>query len=125
MTVENIGAKIDALTKLKQAYKKKYDAAEAAKKEVTKAEEELKALLVAQGMEKAGGKTATVALRSSVVFNITDWDAFYALVHKNKAYHLLQRRISEPAMRELLEMKGKIAGAEPVTKVSLGYTASK
>ena len=40
MTVENIGAKIDALTKLKQAYKKKYDAAEAAKKEVTEAEEE-------------------------------------------------------------------------------------
>lgn len=96
-----------------------------------------------EGMDKATGKAATVSLSEVVVGNVTDWDKVYALIHKNKAYHLLQRRVSDPAFRELYEQaynklaakKGfdpekldkasVVPGFEPFTKVNLNLTTLK
>ena len=79
-------------------------------------EDALLAKLDSEGTDKAAGKKATVSVTSSVVGNVTDWEAFGAFVLKNKYLHLFQRRLSDPAVRELFEMKGKIPGCEPFTK---------
>ena len=86
-------------------------------------ESELIERLGAEGADKATGKTATDSISQVVVANVTDWDAFHAFVKKTGFFHLLQRRVSDPAFREVLEMKGDKAlakaGVEPFTKVNL------
>lgn len=72
-----------------------------------------------QGLEKMSGALATVSITSTTTANVTDWDAFWAYIHKMKYGHLLQRRVSDPAYRELLESGKKVPGTEPFIKKRL------
>lgn len=72
--------------------------------------------LDAEGVDKSTGKKASVSITKSIVANITDWDVFTAYVGKTKQFHLLQRRVSDTAARELFETKGQVPGLEPFTK---------
>lgn len=76
------------------------------------------------GIEKTATKAGSVSLGTSVVANVTDWDSFYAYIYKNKLGHLLQRRVSDPAWRELQEQGKKVPGTEPFTKKKLNYRAA-
>ena len=69
-----------------------------------------------QATSKGEGKKASASVSNSIIPNVVDWDAFYAYILKNKFTHLLQRRPSTEACRELFETKGKIPGVEPFTK---------
>jgi hypothetical protein len=82
-------------------------------------EEKLMERLEAEGTDKGAGKKASCSITSSVVANVTDWDEFGAFILKHKYLHLLQRRVSDPAVRELFETKGKVPGVEPFTKKKL------
>ena len=65
-----------------------------------------------------GGKR--VSITESEEPNVVDWDAFLAAAVKGKYLHLVQRRISAPAWRELRALKGKdVAGTEVFVKRSL------
>ena len=65
-----------------------------------------------------GGKRISIV--ESEEPNITDWDAFLAGAVKGKYLHLVQRRISAPAWRELRALKKKdVAGTEVFVKRSL------
>lgn len=72
-----------------------------------------------QGMEKATGSRASVSISSNVVADVKDWDEFWPYIAKNKFFHLVQRRVSDPAYRELLEAGKKVPGVEPFTKRTL------
>lgn len=63
-------------------------------------------------------------MRTSTVAQVTDWDAFYAYIYKNKFGHLLQRRVSDPAWRELMEQGKKVPGTTPFTKKRLNFRAA-
>lgn len=73
----------------------------------------------AEGTDKAQGSKASVTISKNVVANVEDWDAFWAYVIKKKYTHLLQRRVSDPAYRELLEAGQNVPGVEPFTKRAL------
>lgn len=122
----NTGELIDSLAKKQAEYKKANDKAESLKAEVDQIKAQLIEALDAEGTDKASSKKAgTVSIQESIVFNMEDWEKFWAFVHKNKAYHLVQKRVSEPAMREMLELKKAIPGAMPFTKRSIRFTAAK
>ena len=72
-----------------------------------------------QATRKGEGKKASASVSDSIIPNVVDWDVFYAYILKNKFTHLLQRRPSTEACRELFETKGKIPGVEPFTKRSI------
>lgn len=113
---KTLGGLIDAMFVLREQ-KRELDAqAKKLEEQYALLEGDLLAKLDAEGTDKAAGKKATVSVTSAVVGNVTDWDAFGAYVLKNKYLHLFQRRLSDPAVRELFEMKGKIPGCEPFTK---------
>lgn len=120
-----LGAKMDALFKLKAKHKKAQEAADTIKKDVTAAEEELMGLMLDTGVEKSTSKGGTISVSKSLVPSVTDWDKYYAYIHKNKYYHLLERRPSATGCRELFEMGKQVPGVEPVTRMSLRYTAAK
>jgi hypothetical protein len=69
-----------------------------------------------EGIEKATGSKASVSLSSTVVADVQDWDAFWPYIAKNKFWHLVQKRVSDPAYRELLDLGKKVPGVQPFTK---------
>lgn len=81
------------------------------------------------GMSKASSKLLTVSVKQDVVPEVTDWDAFYAFIKKNNYFHLLQRRVSTAAWKELYEQlsakKKEVPGTQPFVKVDLGITTLK
>lgn len=82
-------------------------------------EASLEAAMQEAGLDKATGSKATVSFTSTVVADVTDWDTFWLYVAKNKFFHLIQRRVSDPAYRELLEAGRKVPGVQPFPKRKL------
>ncbi|MBK1683455.1 hypothetical protein [Rhodoferax fermentans] len=86
-------------------------------------EQQLMALMDAEGVTKSTGKTATASLSTVQTFNFipeTGFDAFFAYAAKIKRPDLLQRRISVPAVRELWSMKGAVPGLVPFEEKKIG-----
>jgi len=115
----SLGLQIDAIYKIREELRVKQEEEKAIQARITAAETELMETMEAQGVDKSTGKLATVSISSSLTGNVVDWDALWAYIIKNKFTHLLQRRTSEPAIRELFETKGKVPGVEPFTKKKL------
>ena len=94
--MSNLGTQIDALFKLKAKYKKAQAAADAIDEEVKAATQALMDAMGEAGTAKAASKLGSVTTKQSVVPQVTDWEAFYAYIHKKKYYHLLERRPQDP-----------------------------
>lgn len=105
-----------ALREKKRAYQELIDEI---KKEIAEEEQVLIELLDSQGIEAARGDVAAVSISKNVKPNVEDWDEFYAYIHRNKYYHLLERRPSVSGCNELFQMKGRIPGVVPFVKRSL------
>ena len=73
----------------------------------------------AEGTDKAQGSKASVTISKNVVANVTDWDELWPYIVKNKFYGLVQRRVTDTAYRELLDLGKKVPGVEPFTKRAL------
>lgn len=116
-----IGATIDNLWALREQKKKAEEAVREIEVKIKEAEETLTERLEAEGMEKATGTKATISIGTSVVADVQDWDEFWKYIIKNKYTHLLQRRVSEPAYRELLDAGKKVPGVLPFTKKKLNF----
>jgi hypothetical protein len=115
----NIGDMIDqlhALREQKRALEAKVAAVEGEYKGV---EEELLERLGREGIDASRGTKASCSITSSVVANVLDWDVLNAWIGKTKNFQLYQRRLSDPAYRELMELKGKVPGTESFTKKRL------
>ncbi len=90
----------------------------------TAKEEEVIARLTATEMEGGKGKKASCSLGTEVVANIVDFDALCKYVKKTGYFHLFQRRVSNPAFRELAAKK-PVPGLEAFTKIKLNLTTLK
>lgn len=120
-----VGAQIDAIFAKKAEYAAANKKADALKAEIVALELILMETMGKEEMPKAAGKAGSVSFSKNVVPNVEDWDLFYAYIHKNKFYHLLERRPATLGCRELFETKGAVPGVVPFTKTSLNYTAAK
>lgn len=111
-----IGGLIDQMSALREE-RRRLDAQSA---ELQKASDVLETQLIelmdAEGTTKSTGHVASASIAETIEFNAQDWDSFMAYVAKTKQFHLVQRRVSAPSVRELFESKGKVPGLEPYTK---------
>ena len=73
----------------------------------------------AEGTDKARGSKAGVSISTNIVANVEDWDALWAYIAKNKYYGLLQKRVTETAYRELLDLGKTVPGVQPFPKRTL------
>ena len=124
-----LGAAADKLWQLredKRALDKKVKELEA---EIAALTEETFGMLEAQDSRKAEGKRASISVNYTTVANTTNWDSFMKWVVAGKrgdkyAYtHLVQKRVSDPAYRELRERGLVIPGLEDFTKRSLSINS--
>lgn len=79
--------------------------------------------MASQGLDKMSGVLASVSVTTNTVAQVEDWDAFWAFIHKKKYGHLVQRRVSDPAYRELLEQCVAVPGVTPFSKRRLNLRA--
>ena len=97
----------------------------AMQKEVDEVEAEEKALKehIINNLPKsdsgAAGKVARVSVVTKDVPQVKDWDAFYKYVSRTKSFDLLQRRLSDAAIKERWENKKQVPGVEAFTVVSV------
>lgn len=117
------GAAIDAMWSLREKKRALEAGLKELEGEIANVESELMESMKANGIEKATGKHATVSISSSVSANVEDWDTFLAWIYKTKNGHLLQRRVSDPAWREMTEIKGVVPGTQPFVKTRLNLRA--
>lgn len=128
MKTPTLGSLIDKLVTVRDKRRALAEQDKELVKEVEELQATILARLEAEGTDKASSKKATVSRTTVTVANVTDWDAFWSFIHKNKFNHMLQRRVSDPAYRELVEMAQsdkklakqlQAAGVEPFVKVNL------
>ena len=117
--MSTVGAKIDALHALREEKRQLEELLKAKAQEIDLVENELIELMDQQNISKSTGTKATVSITTSTKPSVEDWDAFYAYIHKNKYYHLLERRPSVTGCRELFDHKGAIPGVVPFTQRKL------
>lgn len=111
-----IGPTIDKLNDLREAKRKLEAQVSEIEGQYKDLEEALMDKLEAEGSDKGSGKHASASITRNVVGNVTDWDKLNAYVKKTGYFHLYQKRLSDPAVRELFEQGKKIPGCEPFTK---------
>ena len=117
--MSTVGAKIDALHALREEKRQLEELLKAKAQEIDLVENDLIEQMDQQNITKSTGSKATVSISVSVKPSVEDWDAFYAYIHKNKYYHLLERRPSVTGCRELFDHKGAIPGVVPFTQRKL------
>lgn len=124
-----LGKLIDQLNDAREAKRKHAEVEKQLSAAYSEIEQSIVARLAAEGMDKATGKKATASISNVIVANVEDWGKFHAFVKKTGYFHLLQRRVSDPGFRELLEQKGAAAmakvGVVPFVKVNLNLTTLK
>lgn len=119
-----IGNMTDQLIALRDDKKALADQIEAIELKYNAIVEQLMTKMDAEGTEKGGGKKGSVSITSVVTGQVDDWDALNAFIKKTGYFHLYQRRLSDPAVRELFDTKGKIPGVSPFTKRKLNLRSS-
>lgn len=113
------GAIIDQYWAAREEKRRLEDQVKEVGAKLTEIEEQLLERMDADGLEKATGSKASASITTSTVADVQDWDALWPYIAKNKLFHMVQRRISDPAYRELLEMGKKVPGVQPFTKRKL------
>lgn len=87
--------------------------------ELTALETTIFGLMDSQDTRKAEGKKAGISIGEAIVGNVEDWDALWPYIVKNKYFHLVQKRVSDPGLRELWEKGKTVPGVQPFTKRTL------
>ena len=114
-----VGTVIDQLWAAREEKRKLEEQVKEISTTITDIEEQLMERMDAEGMDKATGKKGSVSITTNVVANVTDWDELYPYIAKNKYWHLLQRRASDPGFRELWDAGKKTPGVQPFVKKKL------
>lgn len=124
----SLGQEIDKLDKLRVTRQEANKKLEEAKKAEREQEGKVVELLKGQRLDKASGKQITASVTKSEVTQVEDWDKVYDFAKRNNALHIFQRRLSEPAVRELVQQRRgqkPIPGTKFVEIEKLSVTSNK
>lgn len=110
------GAMIDELFELREEYRRLTKAADLIKQDMAELEFALISGLDNIGLQMGRGGKASASVTEQQVPNVTDWDELEKFIYQNEALYLLQRRVSPPAWRELVEAGSDVPGTEAYTK---------
>jgi len=90
-------------------------------KKVTALREMMLSEMTIAGTVAYKGSLGTLSIRTSEQPVVNDWDALYQFILQNKAFDLLQRRVSSTAYRDRLE-DGEVPGVTTFEKQTLFVT---
>lgn len=120
-----LGQEIDAIWQMREAKRDLEAKAKKISAEIEAAEDSLLARLDEEKMDKATGSKATVSISKVDKGNILDWDELCKYVKKTGAFQVFQRRLSDPAVRELFTKGKNVPGVEIYTARKLNILTIK
>lgn len=112
----SLGALIDQMWAVREEKRKLEASVKELDDKLAELDASLQQRLAEDGLDKAAGAKASVSVTTSVIADVQDWDEFWKFILKHKFTHLLQRRVSDPAYRELLDAGKKVPGVQPFPK---------
>lgn len=113
---KSLAACVDLLYKIRQERLAKDKEAAALKEKETALSEHLINNLPKSEASGIAGKVARVSIETKQIVTVTDWDKLYDYVVKNKkkgAFALLQRRVSDSAVKEIWQAGKPVPGCSP------------
>ena len=113
----SIGNLIDQLYQLRQDRLKVEKEVAAMKSQETELRARIMEELDDVGLAKATGAVATAGIIQSIQPYVEDWEQVHAYVRANNRFDLLQKRLSAPAWRSLIEEDGQLVPGTLVTEV--------
>lgn len=119
---KTIGACADRLYELKGEMSKINKQLEELDKERKAIQEHVINELPKSSATGVSGKAANVKVVTKDVPQVKDWDAFYGYIRKTKRTDLMQKRLSDAAVGELLDQGVKVPGVQTFTAVSISLT---
>jgi len=114
-----LGHKIDALYELRENKRRLKGEMDDLEQRMAELESSITEDLGTQGLTLSRGMRATVTVTESEVPTTEDWDQVLSYIKQNDAMHLLERRISVAAWRELQESGELVPGTKPFLKRKL------
>jgi len=119
---ETLAACVDKLQDLKKQRLAQQKIIDAMVREESYLAQHIKDALVAQGATGISGLYAKVAMVEKVVPSVQDWDKVYSHILSTGQFDLLQRRVSDAAVKERWQAGEKIDGIGEFTVVNLSVT---
>lgn len=118
---DKIGSLVSRLKSKRDEIRAADEVVKGYKEEYNTLQMELLDVMKEVGVDKVSNDVATVSIKKTQVAQVIDWEKFYRYIHKNKAFFMLQKRVSDVAYRETLEDRKNrpIPGVESFTKVAL------
>lgn len=107
-----IGACADLLFRLKAERLALSKVLEAKEAEERRLKEHIIAALPKSQASGVAGKLARVTVYNKEIPQVEDWGKFYAYVKKKNRFDLLQRRLAEKAVGDMLEEGEKVPGVK-------------
>jgi len=111
-----IGNIVDEIYQVRAQRLRLEDEVSMLKERQTNLEQEFIARAQEQNLISAKGHTASSSVKEQVLPHVDDWDSLYRFIHANNYYHLLERRPSVGAFRELFDKGIEVPGVEPFIK---------
>lgn len=103
---QTLGELADTLFTLRDKKAKIAQLIKEVEQEIDEAEGKFLAACEEQGTTVARGALAQVSIKKVEVPQVSDWDAVFKYIIRHKAPHLLQRRIHQGALDELVQSEG-------------------
>ena len=110
---KTLGACADALYKVRQARLDKQKEVDELKEQETALKEHIIQNLPKSDASGIAGKLARVAVVNKDDYRVTDWALLYKYIKKHDAFALLQRRLSNEAVTEVLSEE-ELPGVEMI-----------
>lgn len=114
-----LGKLIDSMWELREKRKVAEAAVDELKGKITEIEAEIEALMDKDGITKATGTKATLSFSYTTIADVQGdegWTKLYAYIKKTGYWHLLHKRVTDGAYKELLEAGKKVPGVVPFIK---------
>jgi hypothetical protein len=117
-----LGRAIDKAWALREKKRAKEAEIKAVEAEIEAMETLIIAKLDAEDTDSGRGKLASASVGETICFTISDFDAFTRFVRRKNYFHLLQRRVSDLAVRELYQGNKVVPGLTPFKRRRLNLT---
>jgi hypothetical protein len=80
---------------------------------IEETEKELLTKMRDEGLPSISNDLGTIYISPQVVPNVINWDMFYEFIRKTNSFHLLERRLTSTAYREMVENGEEVPGVDP------------
>ena len=118
----NIGTLIDALYATRQKRLELTREVDEFKTAEAAFRSQIMDILDANGLAKASGTQATCGITSKIEPHIFDWEMVHEFVRTQNRFDLLQKRLSPPAWRDLMDAGTLVPGTDVVPTRDLSLT---